>query len=63
MLRIARDPEFKARLVAGGVQRARRHTVEAYARSIAEEVVLAYGASDAINSESACESRVESVKA
>jgi glycosyltransferase involved in cell wall biosynthesis len=41
MLSIARDAELRSRLVAGGIQRARQATVEAFADAIVQEAALA----------------------
>lgn len=41
ILRLAADSELRRRLIAGGLERARRDTVEAYARAIAEEALAA----------------------
>jgi glycosyltransferase involved in cell wall biosynthesis len=42
LLRLARDPALKTRLIAGGVERARRSTVEMFAHTLAEEAILAH---------------------
>jgi glycosyltransferase involved in cell wall biosynthesis len=40
ILSVANDREFRQRLIAGGIQRARRSTVEAFAAVFAEEVAM-----------------------
>jgi glycosyltransferase involved in cell wall biosynthesis len=44
MLRVAREPELRQRLIAGGIDRARRTTMECFAAAFAHEVAAAAAA-------------------